>query len=309
VYRDVEVRERKGRALTDIDVLALIGNKAVIAQVKSKRLTELARCGDEKKLEEDFELAVQEAYDQGVLCRAALTNGDNKLLLNGSELRLSEPIDDAYILCLTVDSYPAVIHQVDVYLRKQPNDPFPIAISILDLDVLTFYLPDPFEFAYYLRQRVSLTARFKADSEITLLGYHLKHKLFEGEGDLVMLDGSYAQLVDANFQVLRGSVPHTGAANKLHSKWKNADFQSLVDQIKSTAGPKFTDAIFFLYDLAGKGADNLIAALHLTKRKTLADQRPHDARLPIPEFRSGMTILCEPVSPIILKNKLLGLSR
>ena len=50
VYTDVEVKERKGRNVTDIDVLAIAGNKAVVAQVKSKRLTELARLGEEKRL-------------------------------------------------------------------------------------------------------------------------------------------------------------------------------------------------------------------------------------------------------------------
>ncbi len=308
VYRNVQIIERKGQAITDIDVLAIVGNKAVIAQVKSKRLTEVAKRGDEKKLVADFELAVQEAYEQGLLSRTVLRNGKNKLFVEGAELQLTEPIDEAYILCVTVDSYPAVTHQVDVYLRKQANDPTPIALSILDLDVLTFYLRDPFEFAYYLRQRVALNHYFKADSEMSLLGYHLGHKLFRGEGTTKILDGSFAQLIDANFQVVRGSVPRTDAADKLRSTWRNEDFQTLIDQVKATREPKFTDAIFFLYDLSGQGADDLIKALRLTKGKTQADQQPHDMRLPMAETRSGITVLCEPSSPSILREKLLWLS-
>ncbi len=127
-----------------------VGNKAVIAQVKSKRLTELAKLGDQERLVEDCKLAVQEGYDQGVLCRRALLDRANRLFINGQEIHLSESIDDAYILCVTVDHYPAVTHQVDVYLVKQPSDPFPVALSIFDLDVLAFYLPDPFEFARLL---------------------------------------------------------------------------------------------------------------------------------------------------------------
>jgi len=41
---------------------------------------------------------------------------------------------------------------------------------------------------------------------------------------------------------------------------------------------------------------------------TQTDQQPHDARLPLPEFRSGVTILSEPSSLSILRNKLLGLA-
>lgn len=219
VYRDVEVRAKKGKTVTDIDVLAVVGNKAVIAQVKSKRLTELSKLGDDKTLASDFELAVQEAYDQALLCRKAILTGENKLFVNGAELRLKQAIDDAYVLCVTVDHYPAVTHQVDVYLRKDLPDPYPIALSIFDLDVIAFYLPDPFEFAYYLRQRTTLSGYFKADSEMVLLGRHLKQKLFKsGNAHMEILDGSFAQLIDANFQVLRGSVPHTHAADKLRSR-------------------------------------------------------------------------------------------
>jgi hypothetical protein len=310
VYIDVQVTESKGRTLTDIDVLAVVGNKAVIAQVKSKRLTELARLGNETRLVGDFKLAVQEAYEQGLLSRRALLNKDGRLFSGGKPVDLDESIDDAYILCITLDHYPAVMHQVDVYLRKQPDDPFPVAISVFDLDMLTFYLADPFEFAYYLRQRAALSDYYKADTEMSLLGMHLKQKLFKHkEADFDVVDSSFAQLVDANFPVLRGSVPKTAAADKLHHQWKNAEFQMLVNQAKSTNEPRFADAVFFLYDLSSEGADGLTKTLNLLKRKSAADHKSHDARLPFSDGHGGITIVSEPNSPERLREKLLGLSR
>jgi len=310
VYTDVQIKESKGKTLTDIDVLAIVGNKAVIAQVKSKRLTELAKLGDEGRLTGDFKLAVQEAYDQGLLSRKALLNRKDNLFSGGKEIHLSESIDDAYILCITVDHYPAVMHQLDVYLTKQDDDPFPVAISIFDLDVLAFYLADAFEFAYYLRQRTSLSAYYKADNEMSLLGMHLKQKLFKQQGtDFEVVDRSFAQLVDANFPVLRGSVPKTASADKLHHQWKNLEFETLLNQVKSANEPRFTDAVFFLYDLAGAGADGLIETLKLLKRKSASDDKSHDARLPLPDAHAGMTIVTEPNSHVKLREKLLGLSR
>jgi hypothetical protein len=310
VYRDVEVQRMKGEIVTDIDVLAIVGNKAVVAQVKSKRLTELAKLGNEQRLADDFNLAVQEAYGQGLLCRQALIDRRNKLLIGGKEIHLSESIDDVYILCVTLDHYPAVMHHADVLLKKQPDDPFPVALSIFDLDVLAFYLTDPFEFAYYLRQRILLGGYFKADTEMSLLGFHLKHKLFKGdEADFAVVGSDFAQLVDANFPVLRGSVPKTAAADKLRTEWKNEDFQDLVDQAKSTGEPRFTDAVFFLYDLAGKGADELIKTLKLLKRKSATDRQSHDARVLLSAGRSGITILSEPLSAFTLRKKLLALAR
>ncbi len=310
VYCDVEVREKKGHVVTDIDVLTVVGNKAIVGQVKAKRLTELAKRGDEAKLLADFKAAVQDAYVQGLRCRKALLDKKNKLFINGKEIHLGESIDDAYLMCVTVDHYPAVMHQVSVYLKKEAADPFPVAVSIFDLDVLTFYLSDPFEFAYYLRQRIVLSDYFKADSEMALLGYHLKQKLFRSrEAAFEVLDGSYAQLVDANFQVMRGTVPHTPAADRLRTQWKNDEFQELVNQMKLAPEPGFTDAVFFLYDLAGEGADKAIELLKLTKRKAAADNRSHDARLPFLEEHAGITVLCEPTSREALRRKLPYLSQ
>lgn len=309
VYTNVEIKQSKSRTVTDIDVLAIVGNKAVIAQVKSKRMTELAKQGDEKKLVADFKLAVQEAYDQGLLCRQALLGEGSKLFVDGKEIKLREEIDDAYVLCVSLDHYPAVMHQLDVYLTKGPHDPFPLALSIFDLDVLTFYLTDPFEFGYYLRQRVALSDYFKAENEMALLGLHIKHKLFKtGEYDQEMVDSTLAQLIDANFPVVRGSVPRTAAADKLFPKWKNEEFRKLIDQVKSTGEPQFTDAIFFLYDLAGNGADQLIKILKTVKRKAAADGRSHDARMVIAGGSSGTTILADP-SPSIIQQRLMPLAQ
>jgi len=202
------------------------------------------------------------------------------------------------------------MHQVDVYLTKKADDPFPIAISIFDLDILAFYLADPFEFAYYLRQRTVLSNYYKADTEMSLLGLHLKQKLFKHKGaTFEVVETGFAQLVDANFPVLRGSVPRTPAADKLHHEWKNSDFQMLVDQAKSTGEPRFTDVVFFLYDLAGKGADDLINTVKLLKRNSAIDNRSHDARILLSESRSGMTILSEPASALVLRKKLPALAR
>lgn len=66
VFERVKVKKGKKETVTDIDVLALAGNRAVIAQVKSKRLTELAKMGDDRTLAADFQSAIQGAYDQGL---------------------------------------------------------------------------------------------------------------------------------------------------------------------------------------------------------------------------------------------------
>src|SRR5207302_1024058 len=152
--------------VTDIDILAFVGNKAVVLQAKSKKLTQLSRRGSEQKLRADFKAAIQDGYDQAVACRHAILNRNHTFLdREDKELVLEESLDEAYLICVTADNYPGLIHQVDHFLTRKPGEPPPIAISLFDLDVLTFYLKDPFDFVFYQRQRVATADYYIADNE------------------------------------------------------------------------------------------------------------------------------------------------
>lgn len=63
VFANVHVVESKGKELSEIDVLVVFGNRAIILQAKSKRLTIEARKGNDKVLKDDFKKSVQEAYE------------------------------------------------------------------------------------------------------------------------------------------------------------------------------------------------------------------------------------------------------
>ena len=294
VFRGVNVR--KGKAdITDIDVLAVSGNKAVIAQCKSKRLTIGARRGDEKALRSDFSKAVQGAYDQAIKGKRALTDGGYSLRdAKGVAISLSNEIDEVYILCITGDHYPAVIAQARFYLKKHDKDPHPILLSIFDLDLVSHYLRDRYEFLYYLRQRSAHAEHFEADEEIALLGFHLNQKLFPDEDySVTAIDPGYGQLIDANILAARGSWPETEASEKLFNTWRNEAFNELLEDIKLAADSHTgqilpENLLFFMYDLAGKGADDLIQVVEELKRKTRLDGKEHSVRIQISGNKKGV---------------------
>ena len=310
VYRDVQVRDG-GIDVTDIDVLGIGGNKAVIIQAKSKKLTVQSKMGGYESLQSDFQQAVQSAYDQGLISRRAVLGRMNDFETSDA-IYLSEAINEAYIVCLTGDDYPAITHQLDNYLNKDEADPYPLAMSIFDLDIVTYYLKDPFDFLYYLRQRSEYANYFKAASEMALLGFHLRHKLFplneDGQPfDEVALDEDFAQLIDANFPVERGDHSRTEAADKLFNSWKNPEFDKLVAQVKATRAPGYTDALFYLFDLAGRRADNLIDVIRRVRRETLNDGGTHDASL-ISEAGRGISFMSFPHPTPSLDAQLMGLA-
>lgn len=259
VYRNVAVKDGR-RNVTEIDVLALAGNRAIIVQAKSKRLTQESRRGDDDRLRSDFQDAIQAAYDQGLASRRALLTRAYELTdSTGKPIDLSETIEDVYLICLTLDHYPALPHMIDGLLKKRSSDPYPVAISVFELDVLATYLADPFEFLYYIRNRVKWADKITASSEMALLGLHLNEKLYLPVGaDRVDVHDSFAQLVDANFPVIRGQQRPTTAANMLWPRWRNHEFDLLVSQVRDVADTGFTDALFMLYDLHRDVADDLM---------------------------------------------------
>lgn len=276
VYKDVKVLSPQKDVVTDIDLLVVSGNKAIIIQAKSKKLTDLAKYGNDKAMRDDFKKAIQDAYDQGTSSAKALAEKSYSLLdHDGNPVNPGEGINDAYIICLTADGYPAVIHQMESFLVKEANDPYPVGISLFDLDIMCFYLNDPLEFLYYLRQRRNLTGCLRASNEATFLGYHLNQKLKRIPGiDYVGIDEAFGQLIDANFPAMRGWHPRTEASEKLHKKWSNKKFDALVGEIKSSGNPRFIDAVFALYDLSDADCDQFIHSIEFAKESVDAGGPP-----------------------------------
>ncbi len=295
VFKNVKVSRNKGQLISDVDVLAILGNKAIIIQAKSKKLTELARQGDESKLRSDFREGIQKAYDQGIACRNAILDHSAVFTsATGETIHIDEAINDAYIVCVTSDEYPAVIHHVDAYLSKEAIDPFPIVISIFDLEIITFYLNDPFDLFYYVRQRIGLSTYFRGE-EISLLGFHLNQKLYpRADANFILVDQQFAQLIDANYPVARGYQRKTEAFDKLNHEWKNVEFELLLSQVKQSKHPGVTDAIFLLLDLSGDSADKLMAAIAKVKAKARFSCKAQTFTMVLNQMKDGISFLVDP---------------
>ncbi|MCK4377088.1 MAG: hypothetical protein KAV97_02585, partial [Actinomycetia bacterium] len=145
-FKSVKITTKKGKDDTDIDVLCVLGSKALCVQVKSKKLTTLSRTGNDEQLQKDFQEAVQDAYEQGLVSRHKIIEKNAKFIDgNGNEIKLSEEIDEVYIMGVTTENYPSLTHQAHVMLGKKDNNPFPIVLTIFDLDLLSYYLNDPYD--------------------------------------------------------------------------------------------------------------------------------------------------------------------
>ncbi|MBA4336978.1 hypothetical protein C0416_04385 [bacterium] len=282
IYKSVKISTKKGHDDTDIDILCILGSKALCVQVKSKKLTELSRKGDDKALYDDFQGAVQDAYEQGILSRQKILQKGAKFVNdNGDEIKLSEKIDEVYIMVVTTENYPSLTHQAHVMLNKKDDDPFPIVLTMFDLELLVHYLNDPYDFLYYVKQRISLMDYFKADEEIVFLGYHLDQKLWKiPKSDMVAIDTNFGQLIDRNYVPLKAGLKVSDDGDVIKKHWVNENFDKLCKELKALNEAKITDIIFHLLDWSGEARKNLVDFIISTKQKTLDDEKFHNFSMP-----------------------------
>lgn len=261
-FKSIIVETKRGQQDTDIDVLCLLGNKALCVQVKSKKLTLTAKRGDFDQLSKDFNGAVQDAYNQGLVSREALLNKIARFYdENDNEFFIPSDINEVYIMGLTTENYPSLVHQVHTMLIKETEDPYPLVISVFDLELLVHYLKDPYDFLYYVRQRIDLIEYFKADEELVYLGYHLNQKLWRIDGyDGGMLDTDFGGIIDRNYYPYKVGISHLlpTSDDPIYNRWKDPKFDLLVERIKQAEHPKTTDIIFHLLDWSGDSRKDIV---------------------------------------------------
>lgn len=295
-FKSLKVTTKKGQDDTDIDVLCILGSKALCVQVKSKKLTELSRTGNDDQLHKDFKAAVQDAFDQGLISREKILNGNSKFYDGGgNEIKLSEEIDEVYLMCITTENYPSLTHQSHIMLDKLEEEPFPIVLTIFDLELVSYYLNDPFDFLYYIKQRTSLMDYFNADEEIVFLGYHLDQKLWKiPNTDFVSIESDFGQIIDRNYYPIKAGLEISDDGDAIKNKWQNEHFTLLCNELKNIDSPKITDIVFQLYDLSGKARETLVNFIISTKQKTINDGKLHNFSMPPDDSftkRSGITYL------------------
>ena len=245
------ILQRGKNEITDIDVLCIIGSKAICVQVKSKKLSETSKTGGYEALISDFEKSVGASYKQAEKCKTYLKESDVKFYQKDNQ-KVKHQIDiptldvtDIYLMCVLCGEYDGLAHHVDYLFKKNELTSLPLVCSIFDLHLLIEYLNNAYDFTYYVKQRIETWKFFKFTNEISILGYHLKNNLHHLQGyNVALIDDDYARMIDKDY------MPYLyGIKNKLDLSltWRSC----FIDQFCSLLQePKFIDVLFFINDFS-----------------------------------------------------------
>ena len=296
VHANVDIYEGKDKKVGEIDVLVLFGNRAIVLQAKSKRLTLESRRGNDRQIKEDFQKSVQDSYNQAYKCARLLGNPKYKLV--GSDLRqvtIPGTPKEIYILCVVSDSYPALNFQAQQLLNFQRTEAIypPLIADVFTLDAMTEMLASPLYFLSYINRRTGYYERLLARDELTLLSWHLKRNLWVEKGyDVVMVGDEISADLDIAMAVRRDNVPGKRTPEGILTRVSTSVLGQIVAQIEAQADGRTIDLGLVLLRLSEHAVLQISKGIAAVASKARQDGKNHDMSVSLSEAGSGLTFHC-----------------
>lgn len=295
VHLNVDVFETKATRVSDIDVLVVWGNRIVIVQAKSKRLTLESRKGNDQVIRDDFKKAVQIAYDQGVACAKSLINNRCKLATpDRGEIVLPQNIKEIYIFCVVSDHYPALSFQARQFLQTENIDRVqaPLVMDVFAVDAMTEMLQSPLQFLSYVNRRANYAEKLMASQELTILGYHLTKNLWvQPDVNLMHLCDDFSAGLDIAMAARRAGVQGAATPDGVLTRSGKTTVGRLVKEIEARPDPATIDLGFLLLAMSEQAVTEISRAVDRLAARTRADGKVHDATFGFKEG-SGITFHC-----------------
>lgn len=285
VFSNVEILTNGGNVVGEIDTLVLFANRALIVQAKSKTLTIPARQGIKDKIEDDFQKAVQDAYDQGYSCAELILQPDNYYLKtrDGVIINSKFKLDDVYIMCVVSDHYPALFHQSRQFLnyRVTENISAPYVTDVFLLDTLTEFLNSPIRFLSFINRRTQYEGNLNASMEVSVLAYHLNSNLWmNDESEFLHFDDSVSFELDAAMTVRRTGIHGNDTPKGILTKFQNTYVGDLLLEIESYEHDGVIDFGFDLLSLSSESLEQINQCIARCLQYYANDRKLHDFSMP-----------------------------
>ena len=296
VFANIDIYGSKSKKLGEIDVLVLFGNRALVLQAKSKRLTLEARRGNDFQIKDDFKKSIQDSSDQAYLCAKLVEEGNCAFKdVAGNVVALPVSLKRIYVICLISDHYPALSFQARQFLKFVATDRIssPFVMDVFALDAMTEMLNSPLQFLSSIDRRTGYTDKLIASHELTILSYHLKKNLWvDDEHVMVMLDDDISADLDLAMFVRRDSVHGKGTPEGILTRSGTTALGCMVKAIEARPDPATIDLGFTLLTLSEDAVLEISAGIDLLAKKSIADGKNHALSVRLGSDKTGLTIHC-----------------
>lgn len=295
VHQNVKIVAAKGTVASEVDVLVVFGDRLIVLQAKSKRLTVEARKGNDGLIQEDFRKAIQHSYDQAYACALHLCEGGFELIdADNKKLELKVSPKEIFPICVVSDHYPALSFQTRQFLKYDTAHAIraPFVMDLFFLDALTEMLETPLRLLSYVKQRVGYTDRLNVTHELTALSYHLKNNMWlEDEMHHVTLGEDISIDLDLAMSVRRDGVPGARTPEGILTALVGTPLGQLIEQIEAAQDPDTFDVGFAFLMLSGETCRSINEGLRRLSDMAKADGQTHDMSIGF-QGVDGLTFHC-----------------
>ena len=301
INTNIELQDAKGNVIGEIDVLVQYGDRALIIQAKSKRLTVAARKGIDDKIKEDFQKGVQNAYDQGFDCAQLVLSGKCTLVKrDGATLTPRVEIRHVYILCVLSDHYPALAFQARnmIALKSREGVESPFVMDLFFLDEASEMLASPLYFLSYVDRRTSYYDRVSASHEHILLAYHLKKNLWlEKSTDFMHLTDDVG--VELDIAMLAKRAGERGNKNPpgILTRMRGTMVARILKLIDQSDDPVTIELGLMLLTLGGDSIQQTSDGIERVINRARRDGALHDFSMSLKDNAGGITVHCSNLPP------------
>lgn len=296
VFSRVDIFGPNRNKMGEIDTLVLFGNRAIVVQVKSKRLTIESRKGNDLQIRDDFKKSIQDSYDQAYKC-AKLLGDANYSLKDGRSNEIVAPLrlKDIYIMCVVSDHYPALSFQARQFLKLEVDDAIspPFILDVFTLDAMTEMLDSPLQFLSYVDRRSKYHEKLMASHELTILSYHLKQNLWlSEEHGLVMLEDDISADLDLAMIARREGIPGKRTPDGILTRMANTTLGRLIKEIGNRPDPATIDLGYTLLTLSEDTIIMVSNGINELARRARFDRKNHDLTIGLGQSGGGLTVHC-----------------
>jgi len=277
----------------EIDVLVLFGDRAIVLQAKAKKLTLEARKGNELALTRDFQLGVQDSYDQGLDCARFLLAGSYEFFdANRKTISISGNIKEIYIACIVSDHYPGLNFQARSFLKYEDSEQIapPLVSDVFFLDVLCELLHSPLLLISYLNRRLRYMEQVFSFNEFAVLGYHLRRNLWIDDNQIFHLHDDIATDIDIAMLSRRAGLPGATIPPGLLTKVATLDLPigRILREVEHQELPSIIDFGLLVFTFSEETIKQLNNGIKRICTLTASDGRQHDFTIAI--AGTGITI-------------------
>ncbi len=294
VHPNVDIFGPRGKKVGEIDTLVLFGNRAIVVQAKSKRLTLESRRGNDGQLRDDFKKSIQDSCDQAYKCAALL--GDSAHTLKDAqsmEVRFPMALKEVYVLCLISDHYPALSFQARQFLKFEASKGIspPFVLDVFALDAMTEMLDSPLRLLSYVDRRTKYFDKLVASHELTILSYHLKNNLWlNDEHDMVIFEDEVSADLDVAMLARREGIPGNKTPDGILTRFAPTTLGGLVKQIEAQPNPATIDLGYMLLTLSEETVIEVSKGIAELAKRAAVDRKSHD--LTIAVGGTDLTVHC-----------------